>query len=285
MDVKLKLPDIDLFSDLYKEDYVKPYLRANVTDFAALLGVDLLYEEKVGCYWLEFKNNPLMRVNWNGFPIETKWNSKSDGIRPIASYSLIKDYFLNEVVLSENVTESEMGLFPQSVVSSKLQKEIKAKIKQNKLCKTSLNVPVSNFCKVKKLDSYMYQGKIYTLCKANPFLSSYKASNGERYRIDDNVVIEYSPIKLVNFPKKDLTIFKNIITGGVYYEDINNYIYYHLTPSIIKSTKFNMIQENYKNTQKLMKEIQINLNKLQILVNDSYLIEPNKEERCKRLAK
>lgn len=284
--LKLELPN---GFKLNEHDYQKQFLRATVTDFAALQGTNPIYEERVGGYWLQptenLEKDEALVMNCNGFIISDSRHTNANGIRPVTSYSLIKNYFSKENIISKNVTESEIGLFPQYVPSKKLQEKIKRKIKQNELCKTSFNVP-SSYYKGKRetLDSYIYQGKIYTLCKASPYYEhtiDYQTFNEEMFiTMGEEAVIENAPIKLINFPKEDLTIFKDIITGGFYFDkELYNYMNNYLAPYILKSAKFSIVQENYKNAQQIVKSFQKGLKKLQFLINDTYLMMPEEKEK------
>lgn len=266
-------------------------MRATVTDFAALQGTNPIYEERVGGYWLQptenLKTDKALVMNCNGSIISDSRHTNANGIRPVTSYSLIKNYFSKENIISENVTESEIGLFPQYVPSKKLQEEIKRKIKQNELCKTSFNVPSSDYKgEIKTLDSYIYQGKIYTLKTSSyydPYCNTidYQTFNKEMFiTMGEEAVIENAPIKLINFPKEDLTLFKDIITGGFYFDrELYNYMNNYLAPYILKSNKFNIAQANYKNAQRIVSNVQEELKKLQFLINDTYLMMPEEKEK------
>ena len=281
--LKLELPD---GFKLYEHDYQKQFLKAKVTDFATLQETEPIYDERVGGYWLQpaenMKKDEALVMNCNGFIVSDICYNKANGIRPATSYSLIKKYFSKENILSENVTESEIGLFPKSVPSQKMQKEIKEKIKQNVLCKTSFSVPNCDYNgKINKLNSYIYQGKVYTLCKTKTYKDrAYETTSGQIFVTGEEAVIENAPIKLINFPKEDLTLFKDIIMGGFYFDrELYNYMNNYLAPYILKSNKFNIAQANYKNAQRIVSNVQEELKKLQFLINDTYLMMPEEKEK------
>ncbi len=248
---------------------------SSVTDFAALQGTFISNNSYgIGNYWIKDKTCGVHDVN------DKNNHENNVGLRLVASYSQIKNYFLKEIASKKDITESEIGLFPQYTPSKELQEEIIGRIKHNELVKTSLKIPINvkvndTSFKVKWLDSYFYNEKIYTLSKARPFNGEYEASNGILYHSNDEVVTELSPIKILSSLKENLSIFEDIIIGSIQLDiennfkkpfsktNLYNYINRYLLPFIIKSIEFNFYKENYE-------EIQKNLNQAQTLIENTY---------------
>ncbi len=212
--------------------------KAAVNDFAALQGTFVSYrngysnsvakgedlKSRPGNYWI--------RNNWNNmnmiYIVDTmgydQWHygyNREIGSRPALSYSSIKDFTFNEKEGKNGIIESEFSLFPKYVPEKGLQKEILGRIKHNELKKVDLFVPVDSrkwydngAFKLKYLNSYFFNGKIYTYFKAKPFGGQYLASNGVIYHENDKVIAEMSPIRLFSSEKENLTFFRDILIAN-----------------------------------------------------------------------
>lgn len=269
--LNLTLPNV---SQIKESEIISTWGKeADVSDFAVLQGASLNRSRGTGDYWLkdiyDYSHNYSNGINCDGIFTKYSIYSTHAGIRPVTSYSSIKKYFLKEFKGKNNITEGEFGLFPQYAPSKELQEEIIGRIEHNELTKSLLKVPInSTLNKLERLNSYKYNGKIYTLCTANLYngkYDEYLATNGVIYHTGDKVVTEMSPIKTLNSEKENLTIFENIIMSGISYNNTRScskafskthlyyYIYKYLAPFIMQSIEF--INENDEDENKLQQNV------------------------------
>ncbi len=93
---------------------------AKITDFSILLGgYYSAYNGRTGYYWTKYNIIDIL-----GCKYYEHTNHRNIGIRPVISYSKIKNDISNEIISEDGITEIEYGEYPQKAVNIELQDEL-----------------------------------------------------------------------------------------------------------------------------------------------------------------
>ncbi len=241
--------------------------RATITDFALLFGgatyIDEIFGYRIGLYWIKTnKYNSIINIFGS---VEYKpTNHRATGIRPVASYSKIKNDISNEIINEDGITEVEYGEYPQYTVNKELQYELEKLYENNKLTKTGKRYTTDSrgyyeyskdFLPQEHIE-YEFDDKKYVRVKANPFYGSFKLSNGEEYKDGDYVWVEVSKVKWIVDEDNDIALSKNILVAGIQFDNKEEYtgdfentnMYKFLNTYFIKDIQ---IQEKYIDISKI----------------------------------
>ena len=245
---------VEQISGLKKLDLIaKRGTSARMTDYAVILGCHGNdYKAKtgnmVGCYWLNSPNrkNEIITsfIDENGQIDSDRTDQRFYGGRPVLSFSSFDDTFVDKVCgrTSDGLLEVEYGQYPQTAAPKNLQNKLEKLFKKGSLrktggCYTFDSVDNSFSCYKKSFepsnyDEYEFEGKRYIRARAK--FSTYSMtnnfgkmhtvlSNGQKYKSDDYVWIEVSPIKWLVSEEDKLMITENIIFSGIQYKHAKNF--------------------------------------------------------------
>ena len=112
--------------------------RAKITDFAVLLGGyynTFIEIRRTGYYWIK-SNSKYNIINDYGYKDYDNTKHRDNGIRPVMSYSKIKNDISNEIINENGIKEIGYGEYPQKAVNIELQEELEILYQDNKLNKT-----------------------------------------------------------------------------------------------------------------------------------------------------
>ena len=234
--------------------------KATMTDFAVLLGGYYNSYIRTGRYWIKHVIN-------NSDYISYKYtNNRENGIRPVVSYSKIKDDISNETINENGILEIEYDEYPQYTVSKELQEKLEELYKNNNLTKTGKKYTTDSrkyyefskdFLPQEHIE-YEFDDKKYVRVKANSYYdgSLFHLSNGEKYIDDDYVWVEVSKVKWLVDEENDIALSKNILVAGIQYDNKEEYtgafensnMYKYLNTYFIKDIQ---IKEKYIDITKL----------------------------------
>ncbi len=256
---------------------------AKITDFAILLGgtVHKCYdvnnkEHNTGWYVTKtiIDYDSIFLINSytrNGI---YNYKYREEGIRPVVSYSKIKNDISNEIVNEDGVREIEYGEYPQQAVNKELQDKLEELYENNKLIKTNKTYTTDS----RKYDEYFehflpqehieykFDDKKYVRVKANINSLNRTLSNDIMYVDDDYVWVEVSKVKWLVDEKNDIVLSKDIIVAGIQFDNnkqdfVDNFndtnMYRFLNIYFIKDIMPNKVNENTikrDNTIKLFEE-------------------------------
>ena len=203
---------------------------ASITDFALLLGGEYGQSE-TGCYWIK-PNEKGNIVDFFGHTLNF-FNIKdcSVGIRPVLSYSKIKDDISNEIINEDGITEREYGEYPQYAASKELQEKLEELYQNDELIKTyktymtdsrKWNESDKDFLPQEHIE-YYYDDKKYVRVKANSYYVVFILSNDGIYNNDDYVWVEVLKIKWLVDEENDIALTKYILAAGIQFDNEKEY--------------------------------------------------------------
>ncbi len=247
-------------------------VRAAFTDLCALTGghmyddtclnvnEDNTLEGRSGWFWTKTcKENCVCVVVKNG--TKSTRNSYSSGcaVRPILQSSQIFSRITQNRVRGYNGTEEvEYGEYPQNVPDFKKQNALWAEYNRG-MSKTGRSYTFNSTkfdgkkteINIDTYAEYEFQGKKYILVKANFYSSVFECvlSNGIKYKKDDYVWVEVSPVKWLIDDNTGILISKKGLVSGVTFLDkkkqykgnfsktkmkdyLDNYMFHDLTQNI-----------------------------------------------------
>ena len=277
---------------------------AAITDFAILLGgfVANIYhyrninslENRVGFYWTKSSGDCT--------PIDTYFVvtdsddilERSYGVRPVIPYSLINNFFSNEVVIEDGILEVEYGEYPQKAVSKETQEILEKAYNNNYFSiKKTGKIYTTDSRKWNEYDrkfneqsieEYLFEdGKKYVRVKANPcfHVCNFILSNGEECSNGEYFWIEVSPIKWLVDVEKNIALSERILFAGIQFDNENEYkgsfeetfMYNYLNTIFIKDirvlneSEISVIEEKSEKELVLEKDKQKTLSLRRNLVN------------------
>ena len=230
MDEVTLLSRKQIFEDNQLNIYNKILREAKVTDFSILLGGDYCRYDKVAHYWIK-PNNKHNIINSYCYRDYDYTNYRSTGIRPVLSYSKIKDDISNEIINEDGIKQIEYGEYPQYAANKKLQDKLEELYENNELIKTGKKYTTDS----RKYDEYdkdflpqehieyEYDDKKYVRVKANSFHNKFTLSNDEIYKNGYYVWIEVSKIKWLVDEKNDIVLSKYILVAGIQLDNKEKY--------------------------------------------------------------
>ena len=178
---------------------------ATITDFAILLGEYYILSIGTGFYWIK-SDNICTIVDYTGYQYYVcDFNFRNIGIRPVVSYSKIKDDISNEIINEYGIKEIEYGEYPQKAINQELQEKLEELYKNNKLIETGkiyttdsrkYNEYDKDFLPLEHIE-YEFDDKKYVRVKADSRYNEelFILSNGKKYKDDDYVWVEVSKVK------------------------------------------------------------------------------------------
>ena len=249
---------------------------ARITDFSVLLGGGYYNSYiRTGCYWIKL-NSKYNVIDDFGFRSYKYTNRRDNGIRPIMSYSKIKNDISNERINRNGIVEVEYGEYPQYVVNKELQEELEKLYKNNELPKTGKKYTTDSrkyyerdkdFLPQEHIE-YEFDDKKYVRVKVNSFYNgeSFTLSNREMYNDGDYIWVEVSKVKWLVDEEKDIALSKDILVAGIQFDNKefykgtfeNSNIYKFLNTYFIKDIQeyidINKISGTYEEAMALIEE-------------------------------
>ncbi len=205
---------------------------ARITDFSVLLGEHYNSYIRTGCYWIK-SNSKYNIINDYGYRSYKYTNRRDNGIRPIMSYSNIKNDISNERINRNGIVEVEYGEYPQYAVDNILQDKLEKLYKNGKLSETGKTYTTdSRKYYENKMDflpqehiEYEFDNKKYVRVKVNSFYDGrlFTLSNSEKYKDDDYVWVEVSKLKWLVDEENDITLSSDILVAGIQFDKKINY--------------------------------------------------------------
>lgn len=227
---------------------------AAVTDFSLALGTatrrdgfigkEKRPDQRKGCYWIKDKiKNIYESTEWGrsyinkyiwtvgSFPCDREVESRECGIRPIMRLDSLEKLPKNKGSkvkrAADGILEVELGYYPQTAASKKIQRTLTKKLKLDELKKTG-NVYVTDngahkFAAEENYE-YEYKGKRYVnvLLKDIGWDFEVKLSNGENFPVESSIWVEVEPVKWLVDEKSKVMLTEKIITGGIHYSDCSD---------------------------------------------------------------
>lgn len=233
----------NLYND-NKLDMLKTYgSSAAITDFGILtsgfvssvfhVNDERSLENRCGDYWFIIDNDNRRTTDGDGLIYNYYDNGKRGAIRPIISYSNIKDNCKNKTIIKENILQVEYGEYPQQVATHSLQVTLEDLYKTENLNKTNKTYTINNgkndeeLLKTINIDEYEYNEKKYIRIIPNLyFMYKYDGillSNGKTYTDKKPVWVEVTPIKWLIDEKQDIAISEKILFAGTQFHKDKNY--------------------------------------------------------------
>ena len=229
-------------------------IKATITDFSILLGgyasgiyidKDNFLEDSDGWYWTKSDDgdNNVCVVYKQGSIYKHDPLDRGSGARPAMIFSDISSIPTNGESgqkAKDGILEVEYGYYPQKAVSRDMQKILEKAFTSSSfsLKKTKNKYTTDSVAYYGKYDTsfqpqnhqeYEYNGKRYVRVKAQFYRNTYKLtlSNGEKYKNEDYVWVEVSPVKWLVDEKSHIMIteaahFKQIYICGVAHKEENH---------------------------------------------------------------
>lgn len=240
-----------LYGKSQLEVFKKIGVEAKLTDFDILTGaficnisydirtdevtyIDNYIKDLTGWYWTSNVNNNgnVETVSFNGLSGNRYCEGREGGIRPVLYYSSFSEILnkANRSFTNNGVLEIEYGYYPQTVASSKLQKELTDNFGKLKKTENTYTIDGISSKEYEKsflptiINEYEYNGKRYVRVKANSsFINGkFKLSNGCEYKNGELVWVEVQPVEWLVSKENDMLIAKNIVCSGVQYHNNTN---------------------------------------------------------------
>ena len=256
-----------------------------ITDFSILLGsgVCLSYfggnkKNQYGNYFTKtnYGYSNIYYISYFADLFKSNFSDYDIGIRPIISYSKIKNNILNEIINRNGIVEVEYGEYPQYVVNKELQEELEKLYKNNELPKTGKKYTTDSrkyyerdkdFLPQEHIE-YEFDDKKYVRVKVNSFYNgeSFTLSNREMYNDGDYIWVEVSKVKWLVDEEKDIALSKDILVAGIQFDNKefykgtfeNSNIYKFLNTYFIKDIQeyidINKISGTYEEAMALIEE-------------------------------
>ena len=209
--------------------------RAKITDFAVLLGGyhnTFIEIRRTGYYWIK-SNSKYNIINDYGYKDYDNIKHRDNGIRPVMSYSNIKNDISNEIINENGIKEIGYGEYPQKTVNKKLQDELEELYQNNKLIKTGKTYTTDSrkwndydedFLPQEHIE-YEFDDKKYVRVKANSWYEGriFVLSNGEGYGNGNYVWVEVSKVKWLVDEENDIALSKDILVAGIQFDNKEKY--------------------------------------------------------------
>lgn len=153
---------------------------------------------------------------------------RTDGARPVLTYSIISDRVSNKVKNKSKSLEVEYGEYPQTVVPSDIAAVLEQAYLNNGLKKTGKVydaniIYVNNKLQINQFVEFTYNGKKYIRFKNITNDNGCTLSDGRAVQCDAVYWIEVEPIKWLIDGKADLAIAKKCLFAGIKFNNENNY--------------------------------------------------------------
>ena len=213
---------LDIFNKILRE--------AKMTDFSILLGG----HECIGFgdYWIKpnFCDNV---INEGGSGLYNYTNCRKNGIRPVMSYSKIKNDISKERINRNEIVEIEYGEYPQYAVDNILQEKLEELYQNCELYETGKKYTTDSR-KYNEYDKdfllqehieYEFDDKKYVRVKANSYYDGllFGLSNDGDYRDGDYVWVEVSKVKWLIDEENDIALSKGILVAGIQFDNKKKY--------------------------------------------------------------
>lgn len=228
------------YNNLYKDNNSA---RAAITDFGILTSgfVSSFFhvsnedslESRCGDYWYIRDNNNRRVTDGDGLSCNYYDSRCRGGIRPIISYSEIKDKCKEKTRITDDIMQVEYGEYPQQIASKSLQIELEELYQKKELKKTNKTYTMNNsssdedYLRTTDIYEYEYNQKKYTRVIPNLyFMYKYDGvllSNGKIYTNIKPVWIEVQPIKWLVNEKQNIAISEKILFAGIQFHETRNY--------------------------------------------------------------
>lgn len=231
--------------NLYGENNIfKNYdSKAAITDFAIVTSgfVSSVYhvnkentlDSRCGEYWFIRDNNNRRTTDGDNLSCNYYDSGNRGSIRPIISYSEIKDICQNKKIINDDIQQVEYGEYPQHAVFKSLQVTLEELYKKGNLKKTNKTYTINNsqndedFLKTTNIDEYEYNQKKYVRVIPNLYFiyedDGVLLSNGKTYTHKNPVWIEVKPIKWLIDEKQNIAISEKILFAGKQFHKVRNY--------------------------------------------------------------
>ena len=250
---------------------------AEATDLAILTGafVNSINKNESEYFLKNFWSDDMVTcVDFNGDMTPTDCTRRS-AIRPV----LIPANFSDIVSANDDIVE--YGEYPQTVASSKLQKELNNEFANSNLSGTHrLYTFDGTACDEKELfeplvyHEFEYKNNRYIRVKANASFNNFWLSNGEEYYDGDYVWIQVEPVKwLVDYTAKKLVSLK-VLLGGIRFCDkktnehnfdkseIKRYLNKYMLPEITHQKKNDQLKQNDNEVKKVINPYGLSFDKV-----------------------
>ena len=127
----------------------------------------------------------------------------------------------NKELMDDGLIEVDYSYYPENAASKEIQEELN---KTKELVDTGLVVHcpsryVDGKLKVKELNVMSYRGKKYVKFVVGPIGSGIKLSNGEKYKLLNNVWLEVKPIRLTYIKEKKGFLTNDVLFLGLKYNN------------------------------------------------------------------
>ena len=283
MDEVTLLSREQIFGDNKLNIFNKITPQTMITDFSILLGsgVCLSYfggnkKNQYGNYFTKtnYGYSNIYYISYFADLFKSNFSDYDIGIRPIISYSKIKNNILNEIINEDGITEVEYGEYPQYAASKELQEKLEELYQNGKLTETN-KIYTTDSRKYNEYDKdflpqehieYEFDDKKYVRVKANINSLNRTLSNDIMYVDDDYVWVEVSKVKWLVDEKNDIALSRDILVAGIQFDNnkqdfVDNFndtnMYRFLNIYFIKDIMPNKVNENTikrDNTIKLFEE-------------------------------
>ena len=218
-----------------------------ITDFSILLGAyvsdyhidnDSSLEGRTCRYWTKSddEDNDACVVDNNGDMNSFCIEFRHIGARPALSFSEISSIPTNGEGgkrARDGILEVEYGYYPQKAVAKDMQERLERAYKNRTISRTK-NSYTTDSARYDDYDTsfqpqahqeYEYNGKRYVRVNANSYYYGdyFTLSNGEKYKDEDSVWLEVSPVKWIVDEEAHIMITEKIIFAGVQFNKESNY--------------------------------------------------------------
>lgn len=201
------------------------------------------------------KNNEVYDISGKGnvFFSPDCWRSRS--IRPVLkSHSVFSEQYKNRTKGYNGTEEVEYGEYPQEAVPLKMQRKLESEYTKGMkktgrsytFDKTENKNHKDEFEPI-KYEEYEYQDKKYIRVKANTSYGkdiSVLLSNGAKYKTDDYVWIEVTPVKWLIDEETESLISKRCLVSGIRFPDIKEYLNKYMIKDLTQSEIYNYVEFN-----------------------------------------
>ena len=243
MDEVTLLSREQIFGDNKLNIFNKITPQTMITDFSILLGsgVCLSYfggnkKNQYGNYFTKtnYGYSNIYYISYFADLFKSNFSDYNIGIRPIISYSKIKNNILNEIINEDGITEVEYGEYPQYAVNKELQIKLEELYQNGKLTETN-KIYTTDSRKYDEYDKdflpqdyieYEFDDKKYVRVKANTYhidFHPFILSNDEEYVNGNYVWVEVSKVKWLVDEENDIALSKYVLVSGIQFDNREEY--------------------------------------------------------------
>ncbi len=226
--------------------FEKRGINTRLTDYSTILSCMYDGDEnkivKEGSYWLDkavrgnsgYSDSLIVSLGgYNYAPI----NIRVVGLRPMISYSSIKDLCFDTKLCDDGIIETYFGSYPCNITEEKISERLEEIYNYNlgigmldgkeyTVDKTNAYADHKRFSSL-KLYEYKYGDKKFVRVPVSSYLSHSTKGvvlSDENYHGNGSFVwLEVTPHKMLVDQKNDLAIFENVILAGIQFNRKRNY--------------------------------------------------------------